>query len=125
MGQGILVVDDTESIRQLIRINFEIEGFEVLSASDGIEGLKRARTDRPDLVLSDIMMPRLDGLQLLSELRADPATASLPVVLLSAKAQNAEVEQGLALGASDYVTKPFDPLELIDRVNAVLANPRS
>ena len=71
------------------------------------------------------MMPRLDGLQLLSELRADPATAGLPVVLLSAKAQNAEVERGLALGAADYVTKPFDPLELLDRVNAVLDNHRS
>ena len=121
----LLVVDDDPVIVELLRINFEIEGFEVLSASDGREGLERARAERPDLVLSDIMMPRLDGLQLLSELRADPVTAGLPVVLLSAKAQNAEVERGLALGAADYVTKPFDPLELLDRVNAVLDNHRS
>ncbi len=120
----VLVVDDDPVIVELLRINFEIEGFEVLSASDGREGLERARAERPDLVLSDIMMPRLDGLQLLSELRADPATASLPVVLLSAKAQNAEVQQGLDAGADDYVTKPFDPLELIDRVNAALAKAR-
>ncbi len=121
----LLVVDDDPVIVELLRINFEIEGFEVLSASDGEEGLRRARSERPDLVLSDIMMPRLDGLQLLSRLRADPATASLPVVLLSAKAQHAEVEQGMAMGAADYVTKPFDPLELLDRVNAVLGNHRS
>ena len=76
------------------------------------------------MVLSDVMMPRVDGLQLLAELKADPATARLPVVLLSAKAQNAEVRQGLAMGADDYVTKPFDPLELLDRVNAVLAKSR-
>jgi DNA-binding response OmpR family regulator len=70
------------------------------------------------------MMPRLDGLQLVVLLREDPRTRSLPVILLSAKAQNAEVQQGLDLGADDYVTKPFDPLELIDRVNAVLARAR-
>ncbi len=120
----VLVVDDDPVILELLRINFEIEGFEVFSASDGQEGLERARADRPDVVLSDIMMPRLDGLQLLARLRDDPTTAGVPVVLLSAKAQNAEVQRGLALGADDYVTKPFDPLELIDRVNAVLANSR-
>ena len=120
----VLVVDDDPVILELLRINFEIEGFEVLSAVDGQEGLERARADRPDVVLSDVMMPRLDGLQLLVKLRDDPATAGVPVVLLSAKAQNAEVQRGLALGADDYVTKPFDPLELIDRVNAVLAKSR-
>ena len=120
----VLVVDDDPVILELLRINFEIEGFEVLSAADGQEGLERARADRPDVVLSDVMMPRLDGLQLLVKLRDDPATAGVPVVLLSAKAQNAEVQRGLALGADDYVTKPFDPLELIERVNAVLAKSR-
>ena len=120
----VLVVDDDPVILELLRINFEIEGFEVFSASDGQEGLERARADSPDVVLSDIMMPRVDGLEFLARLRDDPATAGVPVVLLSAKAQNAEVQRGLALGADDYVTKPFDPLELIDRVNAVLANSR-
>ena len=121
----LLVVDDDPVIVELLRINFEIEGFEVLSASDGEEGFQRARSERPDLVLSDIMMPRVDGLQLLRRLRADPATARLPVMLLSAKAQHAEVEQGLAMGAADYITKPFDPLELLDRVHAVLGDHRS
>ena len=116
----MLVVDDDPVILELLRINFEIEGFEVISASDGQEGLERAATDHPDVILSDIMMPRLDGLQLLTRLKDDPATADLPVVLLSAKAQKAEIAEGLALGADDYVTKPFDPLELLDRVNAAL-----
>jgi len=116
----VLVIDDDPVILELLRINFEIEGFEVISACDGQEGLRRAGTDHPDVILSDIMMPRLDGLQLLARLRGDPATADVPVVLLSAKAQRAEVDRGLALGADDYVTKPFDPLELLDRVNAAL-----
>jgi DNA-binding response OmpR family regulator len=116
----VLVIDDDPVILELLRINFEIEGFEVISACDGVEGLERAGADSPDVVLSDIMMPRLDGLQLLTRLKGDPATADLPVVLLSAKAQTAEVERGMALGADDYVTTPFDPLELLDRVHAAL-----
>ena len=119
----ILVVDDDPVIVELLRVNFEIEGFEVVSAADGREGLDRARSEQPDVVVSDIMMPRLDGLQMLRQLRADPTTARLPVILLSAKAQNADVQQGMELGAADYVTKPFDPLDLIARVNAVLPDP--
>jgi DNA-binding response OmpR family regulator len=120
----VLVIDDDPVILELLRVNFEIENFEVVTAADGREGLEKAKSERPDVVLSDIMMPRLDGLQLVVLLREDPRTRSLPVILLSAKAQNAEVQQGLDLGADDYVTKPFDPLELIDRVNAVLARAR-
>ena len=120
----VLVVDDDPVILELLRINFEIEGFEVLSAADGEQGLARARADAPDVVLCDVMMPRLDGMELLARLRDDPRTAHLPVVLLSAKAQKVEVERGLSLGADDYVTKPFDPLDLLDRVNAVLAKTR-
>ena len=120
----VLVIDDDPVIVQLLRVNFEIEGFEVVSAADGREGFERAKADRPDLVLSDIMMPRMDGLELVAQLKAHASTRSLPIILLSAKAQNAEVQQGLDAGADDYVTKPFDPLELIDRVNAVLARAR-
>ncbi len=120
----VLVVDDDPVILDLLRINFEIEGFDVLSATDGEEGLAKARAEAPDVVLCDIMMPRLDGIELVTTLRDDPRTAHLPVVLLSAKAQKVEVDRGLAAGADDYVTKPFDPLELLDRVNAVLAKSR-
>ena len=120
----VLVIDDDPVILELLRVNFEIEGFDVICAKDGEEGLARARSDRPDVVISDIMMPRRDGLQLLTDLKGDPHTQDLPVILLSAKAQKAEVQQGLDLGADDYITKPFDPLELIDRLNAVMARPR-
>jgi DNA-binding response OmpR family regulator len=120
----VLVIDDDPVIVQLLRVNFEIEGFEVLSAADGAEGIRVAKDEQPDVILSDIMMPRMDGLQVVMRLKGDPVTRALPVILLSAKAQNAEVQQGLDAGADDYVTKPFDPLELVDRVNAVLARAR-
>ena len=120
----VLVIDDDPVILELLRVNFEIEGFEVITAVDGAEGLERAQAQRPDVVISDIMMPRRDGLQLLTDLKGDPETEDLPVILLSAKAQKTEVQQGLDLGADDYITKPFDPLELIDRLNAVMSRPR-
>jgi len=119
----VLVIDDDPVILELLRVNFEIEGFDVICATDGEEGLARARAERPDVVISDIMMPRRDGLQLLTDLKADPSTENLPVILLSAKAQKSEVQHGLDMGADDYITKPFDPLELIDRLNAVMTRP--
>ena len=120
----MLVVDDDPVILQLLRVNFELEGFAVVTANDGVEGLQLARDRRPDVVIADVMMPRMDGLELVAALRADDSTSSLPVILVTAKAQNADVERGLQLGADDYVTKPFDPLELIDRIQLVLAKPR-
>jgi adenylate cyclase len=124
MAPKVLVIDDDPVIVELLRVNFEIEGFEVMVAGDGPEGLQVAATGRPDVILSDIMMPRMDGLEVVSKLKSGAATKHIPVILLSAKAQNAEVQLGLDAGADDYVTKPFDPFELIDRVNAVLAKAR-
>jgi DNA-binding response OmpR family regulator len=124
MALSVLVVDDDPVILRLLQVNFELEGIDVVTAVDGEEGLKMAQSDRPDLVISDIMMPRVNGLELLAALRSSPDTASLPVILLSAKAQVADVQRGLELGADDYVTKPFDPLELIDRIYKVLAKSR-
>jgi len=121
MAPKVLVIDDDPVILELLRVNFEIEGFEVVAAADGVEGLAKASGAKPDVILSDIMMPRMDGLEVVARLKAGAATRHIPIILLSAKAQNAEVQQGLDAGADDYVTKPFDPLELIDRVNAVLA----
>ena len=120
----VLVIDDDPVILELLRVNFEIEGFDVICAADGEEGFRRAQEEQPDIVISDIMMPRRDGLQLLSDLKGDPSTEQLPVILLSAKAQKNEVQQGIDMGADDYITKPFDPLELIDRLNAVMTRPR-
>jgi DNA-binding response OmpR family regulator len=124
MALSVLVVDDDPVILRLLQVNFELEGIGVELAVDGEEGLRRVRADPPDLVISDIMMPKVNGLELLAALRSSPDTAALPVILLSAKAQVVDVQRGLELGADDYITKPFDPLELIDRVYKVLAKTR-
>ena len=124
MALSVLVVDDDPVILRLLQVNFELEGIDVELAVDGEEGLNLIEADPPDLVISDIMMPKVNGLELLAALRSSPDTAALPVILLSAKAQVADVQRGLELGADDYVTKPFDPLELIDRIYKVLAKSR-
>jgi len=120
MPATILVVDDDPVILQLLQVNFEMEGFEVLTAADGQEGVDRTRADRPDIVVSDVMMPRMSGLELVTVLKGDPDTAGIPIVLLTAKAQQADVATGLDVGADDYITKPFEPLELVERVNRLL-----
>ena len=116
----VLVIDDDPVILRLLEVNFEMEGFIVRMAGDGLEGLDAARTERPDIIVSDVMMPRMTGLELLAGLKADEATASIPVILLSAKAQASDVRAGLDAGADDYVTKPFEPLDLVDRVLKLL-----
>ena len=120
MSATILVIDDDPVILQLLQVNFEMEGFTVITAADGQEGVERTRADRPDVIVSDVMMPRKSGLELVAELKGDPATSSIPVLLLTAKAQQADIASGLEQGADDYVTKPFEPLELVDRVNRLL-----
>ena len=121
MPSTILVVDDDPVILQLLRVNFEMEGFVVITAADGREGVARTKADRPDIVVSDVMMPRMSGIELVAELKADPETAGIPVLLLTAKAQQADIGAGIDAGADDYVTKPFEPLDLVDRVNRLLA----
>ena len=117
----VLVVDDDPVIQGLLRVNFEMEGYEVVVAGDGVEGLERARSEQPDVVILDVMMPRMDGLEVARALKADPATATIPILLLSAKAQEVDVRAGGATGADAYVTKPFDPLELLKRVEALIS----
>ena len=116
----VLVVDDDPVIQRLLQVNFEMEGWEVVIADDGIAGLKAARELAPDAILLDVMMPKMDGLAVAAELKADPDTANIPVVLLSAKAQAGDLGAGMATGADEYITKPFDPLELLDRVVALI-----
>ena len=122
MPATILVVDDDPVILQLLQVNFEMEGFSVITAADGREGVERTRADRPDIIVSDVMMPRMSGLELVAELKGDPDTAAIPVLLLTAKAQQSDIADGLGKGADDYVTKPFEPLELVDRVNRLLGD---
>jgi DNA-binding response OmpR family regulator len=120
MAVRVLVVDDDPVILKLLEVNFDMEGFEVLVARDGDEGIALARSERPDVVVSDIMMPRRSGLELVIDLKSDPDTAAIPILLLSAKAQSADVQAGMDAGADDYVTKPFEPLDLVDRVNRLV-----
>ncbi|MGH9156063.1 MAG: response regulator transcription factor [Acidimicrobiales bacterium] len=116
----ILVVDDDPVIQQLLRVSFEMEGYEVITADDGLAGLERARADRPDLMILDVMMPRMNGIEVARTLKSDPDTSSIPILMLSAKAQAADVSAGGASGVDDYVTKPFDPEVLLERVEGLL-----
>jgi DNA-binding response OmpR family regulator len=120
----VLVIDDEAPIRLLCRVNLEAEGMEVLEASDGPTGLEKARNDEPDVILLDVMMPGLDGWQVAEELLDSEVTSSIPIVFLTARAEVRDRARGLDLGGIDYVTKPFNPVELaplvldlIDRVD--------
>jgi two-component system alkaline phosphatase synthesis response regulator PhoP len=116
----ILVVDDEPGIVTLARDYLERAGFRVLSAGDGIAGLRLARTERPNLIVLDLMLPGMDGLDVIRALRSDPATRTLPVIMLTARVEEADMLIGLELGADDYITKPFSPRALVARVRAVL-----
>ena len=121
MSQGtILVVDDEKDLVDLVRFNLEKAGFDVIAASDGRSGLAIAFRHKPDLIVLDWMMPGTDGLEVCRQLRADARTARIPVIMLTAKAEEADRVVGLELGADDYVTKPFSPRELSARVKALL-----
>jgi CheY-like chemotaxis protein len=121
----VLVVDDSPDIRQLITVNLELEGFEVRPASDGAEALEVLRAWRPDAMTLDVQMPGLDGFSTLERLRADPSYADLPVVMVTARTQSSDRERGSALGADGYLTKPFEPSELVSLVARLAREGRS
>ena len=116
----VLVVDDDVDIARFIEVNLRLEGFDVIVAHDGEEALGVIAQQLPDLALLDVMMPRLDGVELCRRLRSDPLTASLPVIMLTAKSLSADKVVGLTAGADDYIIKPFDTLELVARVRSTL-----
>ncbi len=117
MKKTILIVDDEKEIRELLRLYIEKDGYAVIQAENGLEALKQAASTRIDLAVIDIMMPELDGYQLIKGLREH---SNLPIIVVSAKTENHEKILGLDLGADDYVTKPFDPLEVTARIKAQL-----
>ena len=117
----VLVIDDEEPIRLLCRVNLEATGIEVSEAEDGNTGLESARAERPDVILLDVMMPGMDGWQVFDELRKDESTAEIPIVFLTARAELRDQARGLELGGVDYVTKPFNPLNLAPLVEDLLA----
>ena len=116
----VLVVDDEAVIRQLIAINLELEGFEVHQAVDGLDAVDMARTVDPDVVTLDVMMPGLDGWATAQRLRADPSTSRARIVMISARTRPADVERGRDAGADEYVTKPFDPDEVVAAVRRLV-----
>jgi len=116
-AKRILVVDDEPRMRRFIHMNLDLEGYQVLEASNGLEAIKRVREDLPDLVLLDVMMPEMDGFETLREIRQ---FSNVPVIMLTVKGDEDDKVRGLELGADDYVTKPFGPRELSSRIKAVL-----
>jgi DNA-binding response OmpR family regulator len=116
----VLVIDDEAPIRLLCRVNLEAEGMEVLEAADGPSGLDKARAGRPDVILLDVMMPGLDGWRVAEQLLDDPTTTGIPIVFLTARAEFRDRAKGLDIGGVDYITKPFNPLELAPLVRDLL-----
>jgi two-component system, OmpR family, alkaline phosphatase synthesis response regulator PhoP len=120
LKEKILVVDDEEDILELIRYNLAKEGYQVSCAASGEQALVRAREDNPAVIVLDLMLPGLDGLDVCRRLKGDAATAGIPIVMLTAKGEDADIVTGLELGAEDYVTKPFSPRVLLARIRTVL-----
>lgn len=116
----ILVVEDEKDILQLVKLYLEKEGFRTIAATTGMEGLKLVKSDKPDLMVLDLMLPEMDGLEVCKRVRSAPETAMLPIIMLTAKAEESDTIIGLELGADDYVTKPFSPKTLVARVKALL-----
>jgi DNA-binding response OmpR family regulator len=116
----VLVIDDEAPIRLLCRVNLEAEGMAVLEAADGPSGLEKARSERPDVILLDVMMPGLDGWRVAEQLIDDPRTTRIPIVFLTARAEFRDRAKGLDIGGVDYITKPFNPLELAPLVRDLL-----
>jgi CheY-like chemotaxis protein len=116
----VLVVDDNDVIRQLIAVNLELEGFEVHLAEDGLDCLDRLESVQPDAITLDVVMPRLDGFATLARLRGDEVTRTLPVVMVTACAQESDLARGRELGVQAYLTKPFDPAELVRTVRSAV-----
>ena len=120
MKPKILIVDDEPDAIEMLAFNLRNSGYEVVTAEDGEEALKKAKQDNPDLMVLDLMIPEVDGLEVCKLLRRDPATAKLPIIMLTAKAAEIDRVLGLEIGADDYVTKPFSPRELVLRVKKLL-----
>jgi two-component system, OmpR family, alkaline phosphatase synthesis response regulator PhoP len=126
MAKGrILVVDDEIYIVHILDFSLGMEGYEVITALDGEQALEKARADKPDLIVLDIMMPKLDGYETCKILKAEPETKDIPVILLSAKGRNVDQKIGFEVGADDYITKPFSPRKLVERINAILGQSSS
>jgi DNA-binding response OmpR family regulator len=120
MNKKILVIEDDPASLRLTQYILEHRGYEVLTAVNGLDGLKKARSENPDLVITDVMLPGIDGFDICYQLRSEPQTAGLPIIMLSAKAQEADKDTGLKVGANYYITKPVNPDSIIKTVDRLL-----
>jgi DNA-binding response OmpR family regulator len=118
--QKILVVDDEYNIRNILDFSLDAEGFQVISAADALEAFQTAISERPDLVILDVMMPHGDGFETCRRLKRDPRTKNTPVILLTARSSKSDRERGDEVGADGYITKPFSPAKVIEKVQALL-----
>lgn len=119
MAKTILVVDDERHIVRLVEVNLQRAGYNVDTAYDGVEALEKVKASKPDMIVLDVMMPRMDGFEVLQNLQADSDTAEIPVIMLTAKAQDADIFKGWQQGVSSYLTKPFNPRELLTFVERI------
>lgn len=122
MNKKILVIDDNPSSLRLTRYTLEKKGYQILTASDGLEGLRKAREEHPDLIILDVMLPGLDGYEVCHQLRQKPETATLPILMISAKAHQDDKDIALRVGADDYLTKPVEPSTIVARVESLLTS---
>ncbi|MGE5177074.1 MAG: response regulator transcription factor [Hyphomicrobiales bacterium] len=121
MSKGkILVVDDEIYIVHILDFSLGMEGYEVVTALDGEQALEKLKTEKPDLIVLDIMMPKVDGYEVCKAVKGNPETAQIPVILLSAKGRTVDQKVGFDVGADDYITKPFSPRKLVERINQLL-----
>ncbi|HEX7713104.1 MAG TPA: response regulator, partial [Bacillota bacterium] len=120
MPSTIAIIEDEPNIVELVKYNLDREGYRTISAGTGKKGLELVHQELPDLVILDLMLPELDGMSVCKQLRSDPQTKAIPIIILTAKSEEADRVLGLEMGADDYVTKPFSPRELIARIRAVL-----
>ena len=120
----ILVVDDEVNITQILEFSIGAEGYEVITAANGEEAIDKARREQPDLIILDIMMPKIDGYEACRILKANPLTKGIPVVLLTAKGRDIDKRLGYEVGATDYIIKPFSPNKLVDRIHQLLVGSR-
>ena len=120
MAKKIMVVDDERHIVRLVEVNLQRAGYDVVSAYDGVEALEKITAEKPAMIILDVMMPRMDGFEVLKELRGNPETKDIPVIMLTAKAQDADIFKGWSSGVDSYLTKPFNPRELLVFVERIL-----
>jgi len=121
MARKILTCDDEKHIVRLIQVNLERQGYEVITAYNGVECLEKVKEDRPDLIVLDVMMPEMTGFEVLETLKKDPETENIPVIMLTARAQDSDVLRGWQSGVECYLTKPFNPMELIAFVKSIFS----